>query len=219
MRTIPKVFHQIWFGPPMPVLYRRFAEDWARMHPDWQMRLWTETNLPTLRNQHLFDRAAELCPNHIGQLQSDILRLEVLYEYGGVYLDTDFEPKKSIDELLRGIECFAAWVTPGVWINNAFMGAVAGHPFIKRLIDGLPASIKANPGKPPRKVSGPQYLTKMWKQAPDGMFLFDAELFYPYSWDELDRDGEEFPNAYAVHVWNNQRRERNLALPERPERP
>ncbi len=195
----------------MPEVFRDFAEGWRRLHPDWEFCMWGRDGLPPLRNQDLFDRAAVLCPGLEGQLRADILRYELLYQYGGVWIDTDFECRKAIDPLLEGVECFASWVTDD-WLNNAIMGAVPGHPFIRRLIDGLPASLAAHPNAAPRVVSGPQYLTWIWRKDPAGVTLFPKESFHPYLWNELDRADEPFPEAYAVHHWGNRRRERGRPL-------
>jgi len=195
----------------MPEAFRAFAEGWQRLHPDWDYRLWGDGDLPPLRNQDLYNRAHELAPGHEGQLRSDIVRYELLYQFGGVWVDTDFECLKPIDDLLGGVDCFAAWVTPA-WLNNAIMGADPGHPFIGRLIDGLPASIAAQRGRAPRVVSGPQYLTKKWREDGDGVTVFAKELFYPYLWSELRRGKERFPGARAVHHWANRRRERGMPL-------
>lgn len=206
-----KCFHQFWVGPPMPEAFREFANGWQRLHPDWKYQLWDESTLPPLRNQDLYDHAAELCPGLEGQLRSDIVRYELLYQFGGVWIDTDFECLKPIDDLLDGVRCFVARVTPK-WLNNAIMGADPGHPFIGRLIDGLPASIAAHPGKAPRVVSGPQYLTKQWREDGEGVTVFAKEMFFPYLWSELSRGKERFPDAWAIHHWHNRRRERGRPL-------
>lgn len=205
-------FHQYWTGAPMPAAFSEFAAGWRRLHPRWEYRLWGDGDLPSLRNRDLFDHADELCGDLAGQLRADIVRLELLWEFGGVWIDTDFECLRPIDELLDGVECFAAWVTDE-WLNNAIMGAEPGHPFIGRLIEELPASIAAHPGAAPRVVSGPQYLTRMWQSwGGDDLTLFAKDLFYPYLWSELDRRGDHFPRAYAAHHWGNRRRERGRPL-------
>lgn len=195
----------------MPAAFAEFAAGWQRLHPDWDYRLWGDGDLPPLRNRDLYDRAAELCPGLEGQLRSDIVRYELLYQFGGVWIDTDFECLKPIDDLLDGVDCFAARVTHE-WLNNAIMGADPGHPFIGRLIDGLPASIAAHPGKAPRVVSGPQYLTKMWRRHGDGVTVFATETFYPYLWNDLGHAKAPCPDAYGRHHWANRRRERGMAL-------
>lgn len=195
----------------MPEQYRVFAEGWQRLHPDWKYDLWDDATLPPLQNQDLYDRADELCPGLAGQLRSDVVRYELLHRFGGVWVDVDFECLKPIDELLAGVGCFVAWVNDE-YVNNALMGASRRHRFIKRLIDGLPASIAAHPGEAPRVVSGPQYLTKQWRADDGGLTVFPKEYFYPYLWNELSRSGRSFSDAFAVHHWGNRRRERGRPL-------
>ena len=211
---IPERLHAIWVGSPLPTQFQQFMEGWQRLHPAWAFQMWGEAELASLDmvNRDIYDRADELCPGLSGQLRSDVARLEILYRYGGVYIDTDFECLKPIDDLLEGVDCFAAWVVPGQWLNNAIMGAAPIHPFIGRLIDEMPARIAAYPGQAPRVVSGPQYMTAVWKEHPEGVTLFEKPLFYPYLWSELGRGHERFPGAYGVHHWGNRRRERGKEL-------
>lgn len=209
---IPKTLHAIWVGPPMPLVFAEFMAGWQRLHPDWEFTLWGQGQpLPPLVNQDLYDRAEEICPGLEGQLRSDIARLEILHRFGGVYIDTDFECLKPIDGLLEGVGCFVGRVTDR-WLNNAIMGAAPGHPFIDRLLNGIPASIKRHPGKAPRVVSGPQYMTRIWQQHPEGVTVYPESYFYPYLWDELHRGRERFPDAYGCHHWGNRRRERGRTL-------
>jgi len=197
----------------MPDRYRSFCDGWRRLHPDWEYRFWSGDNLPPLQNRDLYENADNLCLSLAGQFRSDIVRYELLYQFGGVWVDTDFECLRPIGALLEGVDCFVAWVTGDV-INNGIMGATPGHPFIRRLIDGLPASMAAHPGQAPRVISGPQYLTPLFRKygESDGVVAFDRRLFYPYLWCELQRGGQHFPDAYAVHHWGNRRRERNRPL-------
>ena len=110
---IPKVFHRIWLGGPLPDEYVAFGESFQRCHPQWQMILWDETNLPPLRNQQAFAAATSLAQ------KADIARYELLYRQGGIYLDTDFECRKSLEPLLDGVRSFAAtederWISIGI---------------------------------------------------------------------------------------------------------
>jgi inositol phosphorylceramide mannosyltransferase catalytic subunit len=193
----------------MPEAFRRFAEGWQRLHPDWTYRLWGGGDLPPLRNQDLYDRADELCPGFEGQLRSDVVRYELLHRFGGVWVDVDFECLKPLDELLQGVDCFAAWEIQGRVANNAILGCRAGHPFMAKLIENLPASVLSGDSTRPSKISGPWYLTAQLE--PD-VTLFDQRLFYPYACTQLGRAGETFPAAYAVHHWHNQRRLRRKPL-------
>jgi inositol phosphorylceramide mannosyltransferase catalytic subunit len=203
---IPKTFHRIWVGFEMPEEFQRYGTRLAELHPAWRVIDWDESSLPELANQALYERADEIAPENVGQLKADIARLELLYTLGGVYVDADMEPRKPLDDLLEGVTLFAAWETDNVWINNAILGACAADPFIGALIVGLSQSVREHAGARPNVMTGPQYLTRRYRKLKPKMTVFPSALFYPYSWSELDREGEEFPAAFTVHKWNNRRR-------------
>lgn len=212
MLIIPRCFHFVWLGGDVPAEFQQYIDTWRQHHENWDIRLWHEPP-SVLCNQDLYDRASELAPGSEAQLRADILRYEILEEHGGVYVDCDFECQRSIEPLLDAVGCFAAWEETGVWVNNAIMGAVPDHPFISALIDGLEEQVErhAGPGVRPNVLSGPQYLTGVYKAHKDAVSVFPQHLFYPYSWNELDRKGEAFPEAYAIHHWNNKRSRRGVA--------
>merc|ERR1712070_1358542 len=99
---IPRIIHQVWIGGELPHRFQRLAASWKRLHPDWEYKLWTDSDVKglRLRNRELFERA-----KNPGQ-KSDILRLEVLYQYGGLYVDTDFECLKSFESSLANLRFF-----------------------------------------------------------------------------------------------------------------
>lgn len=202
---IPKILHRCWFGPPMPDHLAAYGETWEAHHPGWEHRLWTADNLFPLTNQTLFDDAPDIAPGNVGQLRADIARYEILHEHGGVYVDCDFECRKPLDPLLDDVSCFAAWEEPGRWVNNAILGAAPGHAFLARLIEGLPRNVAQHRGARPNVLSGPQYLTRVYRRHGRHVTVFPKDWFYPYTWAELERGDEAFPDAYAVHHWNNRR--------------
>lgn len=198
--------HRVWLDDPLPEEFARYGERWAGLHPDWKVYDWRDSaELPELRCQELYDRAPELVPADWKRLRSDIVRLELLYRYGGVYADCDFEPRKPLDDLVDGVGAWAAWEAQGRWVCQAIMGAPAGDPFFGRLLDGLPANVEQQLGGPTSLLSGPRYVTSVYRRHSDELAVFDQSLFYPYSFDELHRAGEDFPEAYAIHRWNNRR--------------
>lgn len=202
--AIPPYFHFIWFGGEVPEEYWGYMRRWLYLHPGWKAYLWEERDMVGMQNQVLYDYAQEISPGNEHQLRSDIARLEALWKFGGVYVDCDMEPKRSIAPLLEGCEAFLGWEVPDVWANNAIMGAAPGHPFIRRCIDGLAQHVQQTkgPGVRPNVLSGPQYVTK---QLGDDVVVYPKDYFYPYLWNELYRKSEDFPTAYAVHHWNNKR--------------
>lgn len=204
-QRIPRVIHRVWVGPPMPAHLAAYGQTWQDHHPGWEHRLWTEDDLPSLRNQKLYDDAVRIAPRNVGQFRADIVRYELLERVGGVYVDCDFECRQPLDPLLEDIGCFAAWEVPNHWVNNAIMGATPGHAFVTALIDGLAANVRRRSGARPNRLSGPQYMTPLYRRFAADVTVFPKEWFYPYLHDELERGGEDFPDAVAVHHWHNRR--------------
>jgi hypothetical protein len=189
---VPRVFHQIWFGPAqMPDEHRRFAETWRRLHPGWELRLWTDADLPAL----------DISPELVAQAKtpaelSNVARYEIVARHGGVYVDTDFECLRPIDRLVRGIAGFAACSFPGN-VAPGFVGAVPGHAAMVR---AATLARRYAGWRHPEATTGPILFTHVLWDFPE-FTVFPPELFYPYLWDEMDRGKDDFPDAYAVHHW------------------
>jgi mannosyltransferase OCH1-like enzyme len=182
--VIPRVFHQIWVGPdPFLDGFERWQESWQRNHPAWDLRLWVDGNLPSgLRNP----AAYELDRHPVER--ADILRLELLYQYGGVYLDADLECVKPIDGLLDGIDFFGMYIKPGR-VTNTVIGSVPGHPILDQALSEITPQ---EPGARFDKTkSGPVFLDGVVKQFPP-ITMFPRATFYPIT-------PEEHREAYAIH--------------------
>ena len=198
---IPLVQHRIWIGPPLPDRYAEWLERWEDLHPAWEHRLWTEDNLPTLRNQDLYDRAEEITTRSPNQFRADVVRYELLYEHGGVYLDMDFEPVRAIDPLMNG----HPWVIRHArrFVGNAAMSFPAKHPAMREAIDRLPASCRRYPpGTMNTLRSGPQYWTPIARR--HRVRELPEHFFFPYQPTQLQKAGA-VEGAYATHHWNNRR--------------
>lgn len=208
-----RTFHQYWTGAPMPAAFSEFAAGWRRLHPDWEYRLWSDGDLPSLRNRDLFDRAEELCPGFEGQLRSDVVRYELLLEYGGVWIDTDFQCLQPIDDLLGDVSCFAAWELQDQVVNNAILGCEPGDCFMEQLVADLPASVLSGKSIRPSKISGPHYLTAQYRKLPEALTVFPQAWFYAVACDELERlHDPPAPEERARHMWFNQHRMRGVPL-------
>lgn len=221
---IPRLIHYIWTGSPIPERFQAFQDGWRELHPNWRVVYWTDRSLAyelpisTPANVHLFNRAHEHT-ERVGQLRSDILRYEILRTCGGVYVDLDMECLKPIDELVEDVEgvegCFFGWEKQDTWIGNTIIGCQPLHPFINLLCEGVAGSVRANAGRYPNRMSGPQYVTRQYRTRAPGagkVRVFPEGHFYPYAWNELERGHETFPEAYTVHHWDNQRKIRGMPL-------
>ncbi len=173
----------------MPEEYAAYGETWAHHHPAWEMRLWTDEDLPDLSTP-LLERSRNLVE------RTDILRIELLRRFGGVYVDTDFECLRPIDPLLEGVGIFAARAVDDR-INNAILGSTEGHPAWDRVLATIEDRMGWIEG---HGAAGAPVIQTVVAGEPDYV-EFPSELFYPYSAEEWHRRHEEFPDAYAVHHW------------------
>lgn len=194
---IPRIFHHIWINRAEPRLPGRFAayrDSWLRAHPAWEFRLWNLDNLDfPLRRPELLQQ----CTSY-AQL-SDVLRLEVLYRYGGVYVDTDFECFRPIDAFVRGAEAFFCSEN-GSAVSSGIMGSVPCNPLFERLLANLPARLGL---QPPNIETGPRYLTEQLLGGGfgPGVVLAPSHCFYPYHPGQPIATAESAPRSYGAHHW------------------
>jgi mannosyltransferase OCH1-like enzyme len=166
---IPRVFHQVWVGPnPLPEVFARYRQTWLDHHPGWELCFWTEENLPEgLRRTEVYERL------RVPAERSDILRLELLWRFGGVYVDTDFECLRSIEPLIEKVDFFTADIEPGR-VNNALIGSVSGHPILDRALDEIrPREFHGYD----KDATGPLFFDRLLKDYPDAT-VFEQKLFY-----------------------------------------
>lgn len=121
---IPKIIHYCWIGgAPLPPLAERCIASWRKNMPSWQIMQWDETN---------FDIAA--APLYVRQAYearkfafvSDYVRLLALEQYGGLYMDVDFEVFRPFDELMNRCPAFAGY--EGSKRHPVMQGVIASEP-------------------------------------------------------------------------------------------
>ena len=96
--SIPKVIHYCWFGKgKMPALAEKCIKSWEKYCPDYKIVCWNEENFDVEENRY----AKEAYEAGKWAFVSDYVRLKVLYCEGGIYLDTDVELIKPIDDLIK----------------------------------------------------------------------------------------------------------------------
>ena len=201
-QVTPRTIHAFWGGPPMPAYLAAHLQAWRDLHPGWGVTLWTPDTIPPLRHQKFYDQVERYSPkSNPWQYKANLIRYELLHDQGGWWVDMDMEPRVPLDALC-GNRLVAAWERQDVWINNALIGAPAGHPALAEILDGIPASIRSQPRRRSTWQTGPRYVTPILRDREDVLVL-DQAAVYPYSWDEPHRADEPFPDAIAVHHWHN----------------
>lgn len=206
MLKIPKIIHQIWLGSPVPPVYETYMKSWHEKHPDWEYYLWTDENvhmLFPLYNQQYYDAAENY------GMKSDILRWELLYRFGGLYVDMDYECLNPMDELHYRYD-FYTGIQPldaiFLQLGAALVGSVPGHPIMKHCIETIKDDwhFKGAPTK-----TGPVHFTKSF-YALAGKGTIDIALppYYVYPLGSTEQATQALyeqwiaQGAYAIHWWS-----------------
>lgn len=128
---IPKKIHYCWFGDkPVPSHLKRYMETWRKFCPDYEIIRWDEKNYDISKNRYM--KEAYECKRW--GFVPDYARLDIIYNEGGIYLDTDVELLNSLDRLLCD-EMFCGFSGNFQIALGIGFGAVKGHKLIKRMRD------------------------------------------------------------------------------------
>jgi hypothetical protein len=196
-QLIPRVFHRIWLGPdPVPEIFEQYGESWRRHHPDWEIRLWRDEDLPALSSQAEFERS-RAPKSHFDKSRYDITRLELLHQMGGVVMDLDVEALRPIDPLLGGVSAFVGRVSSGSKVGNQIMGAVPKHPLLAHAVERLRDTVGTDATSSQR--AGSAFVSRMVKERPEGVTIFPRDYFYSPLTIEPPERPQDFPEIYAVH--------------------
>lgn len=136
-KQIPKVFHIVWVGDEA-AMPREAIASWARVHPDWEVKVWTNDSYRARRwkLQHHMEDAwqHELCG------VADLMRWEILAEEGGVAIDADSFSLRPLPDWLLQCEAFCAAENeierPGLFAFG-FLGTKARNLFFTRVVETL----------------------------------------------------------------------------------
>lgn len=191
---IPRILHRT-----VPELVdadvERFWDRFAVLHPGWELRThrdpldpaaWPETGALWAR-----------CDS--GAQKAGLIRLEALWRDGGVYVDSDVEPYRSLEPLLQ-LPGFAGWEDAKV-VPDAVLGAEPGHPAVREMLDRAKAAVEAGRGA---WDSGPGVTTAVLPGRSDWLLLPPGS-FFPYHYSERRRRHEDHqvanPWAFGAHHW------------------
>ena len=127
---IPKIIHYCWFGHnPKPASVETCIASWRRYCPDYEIIEHHEGNYDLTKNIYM----KQAYENKKWAFVTDYARLDIVYEYGGIYLDTDVELLKPLDHLL---DCkgFMGFEDDEKVATGLGMGAVPKHPLLAGLM-------------------------------------------------------------------------------------
>jgi mannosyltransferase OCH1-like enzyme len=200
---IPKIIHQIWIGPlPAP----KFMHTWKDIHPDYEYLLWNNERIKELFplvNQHLYDLYEH--NDEAWSARSDILRFEIMYRYGGIYVDADTICLRHLEGDFLDKDFFAAYINEKIRkdrIATGVMGGIKGHPLIKHCIEELNTYKKTK--RPAALYLGPAFFTDIVKKYNFKIYILPSYYFYPKFYKKnygADYVGDFKP--FGDHLWGN----------------
>lgn len=203
MEQIPKVLHYCWFGgKAKPELVKKCMETWKERLPDYNIEEWNEKNFDV----EAFDFTRKAYKMKKWAFVADYCRLWVLYNNGGVYLDTDVEVIKNMDYLLN--QTAFAGVENGIEINVAIWGCKKNDAFVRQILDYYDDLNYDDFKEDISKIAIPQIVTQIAKgegyivsnsiqKLKNETMIYPKEYFYPknQSWEKPIIS----ENTYTVH--------------------
>lgn len=201
---IPKIIHYCWFGgSPLPKDVQKCIESWRKYCPDFEIIEWNEKNFDY--TQYRFSNEAYKVKEWA--FVSDVARLHAVYEYGGIYLDTDVEVIKSLDNLLHLSGFVGAEDMYDINTGVGF-GAEKGHKIIREnlleykdmpfLLNGF--SLRTTCVELTTAILRRHGYKKADKvQVIEGISIFPSEFFSPLSLSTHRLKVTE--NTYSIHYY------------------
>ena len=231
-RNIPKIIHQVWSNicEPLPELLSGLMETWKKCHPEWEYILWD--------NEMMNNFMREFYPNYWIPYNSvkynvqkwDIIRYFIIYHYGGMYADVDYECLEPIESLLENNKGCYFSAEPALhakttrvknFFNNALIISVPQHPFMWSIIESAFHELSIKKDYPNKLfevllTTGPLLLTNLYNDQPDNsdICIIPPELVSPLDHQEVQnymtgnrsqqfmtRIKNKLANAIAIHYF------------------
>ena len=199
---IPKIIHYCWFGgAPLPKLAQKCIESWKKYCPDYEIKRWDETNFDLNYNDYVHEAYAA----QKWAFVTDVVRLYALVNYGGIYMDTDVEVLKPLDEFLK-YEAFSGFETDKN-IPTGIMASEKDQNLFKELLDEYTdAHFLKSDGTYDKTTNVMRITNTCLKygfvsnnsfQTVKGFTLFPKDYFCPK--DLLTRQINLTENTYTIH--------------------
>ncbi len=128
---IPKIIHYCWFGRnPLPELAIKCIESWKKFLPDYEIKEWNEDNYDV--HKILYISQAYDAKKYA--FVSDYARFDILYQYGGIYFDTDVEVIKDLTPIIKQ-GAFLGMENVGLIATGLGIGSPASTEIFKEIMD------------------------------------------------------------------------------------
>jgi mannosyltransferase OCH1-like enzyme len=223
---IPRIIHQVYEDPAgPPEMLSRISSTWREHHPEWEYRFWDRQAIENFMETHYPDLIPHYRSFPYNVQRWDAVRYLILYHFGGLYADMDYECMEPLDTLLGDSTCcigmepkhHALRYNMPFIAGNALMAATPGHNYFKMVIDDLwihqkDMEIIDNKGMAVMNTTGPFMITRLYSAciSKEDITLLPPELVAPLTYEEVrllveNNAGKEIEekveNAYAIHYF------------------
>ena len=206
---IPKVIHYCWIsGDPFPEKIQKCFDSWKRTLPDYEIVVWDYAKAHAIGSKWVDQAIATKKYAFV----ADYIRFYALYNFGGIYLDSDVEVLKSFDDLLDLKYFIGKEKDSRGGIEAAIIGAEKGLPWIKTCLDyykgrrfinifgelqttELPFIMSQGLEAKYNIVSCYNKEEWLWKE--NSVSIFPADWFSPKSWLTFEINPTD--NTYCIH--------------------
>ena len=203
---IPKIIHYCWLGRgEKPELAKKCIASWKKFCPDFEIREWNEDNCDYLAMPFM----AEAYAARKYAFVSDVMRLVVLEQYGGVYFDTDVEVLRDISPLLDD-EGFIGFENDQYVNSGQVMAAVPHQPVVQAMIEEYKKMHFTNADGSLNAVGCPHLNTDVMEhfglvcngqeQLVAGIHVYPADYFNPL--DSVTGKLTKTENTYSIHWYS-----------------
>lgn len=201
--NIPKIIHYCWFGNrEKPVIVNKCIESWSKNLFGYEIIEWNESNFDINCNEYV--KQAYEAKKYA--FVSDYARVYALYNYGGIYLDTDVEVFKSFDDLLNN-DSFWGFEQEN-YIATSTIGSKKGNEIIKRFLDSYESKSFINEDGTFDDLTNVAIITEILKeyglkqngeyQKIDGLATFYSQTYFsPYDYINCRKFISD--NTYCMH--------------------
>ncbi len=213
---IPQKIHYIWLGRgEKSDKIKKCLASWHKHLSKFDIKEWNEEDLDYEAELKRYPFLKKLHKSKGWEYLSDYFRVKVLYEQGGIYLDTDMEVLKDLSPLLKN-KFFVGMETDDnkanievigkVILGTAIIGAIKNHPLLKANLNYYREKFP----KPSDRYTNTVILTQLFKEHyrtntiekdyPDAK-IYDKSYFYPFYHIEVFDTNKVLPHTYTIHWW------------------
>ena len=207
------LIHQIWIGnkaPPEKWMkgIRDFSNNYGHTYMFWGNKEVRSLDLKRYNLHRIFNEFSKSKNKNKWAGMADLLRMIILFEKGGVYIDSDsmmVNPSK-LDQFIRknnqGIWYAESSKEKPTLIANGTIGCEKGDPHMFKMLSIIQDYADSNKEKEVWERTGPGFVTyyvKNFYPDPKAFQIFPSDYFYPYGWHGLRETPTEFPKVSMLY--------------------